>query len=217
MLINVRGWRWRHFVFLVAVRKSGVVVRVVVVMIDRTEVAVVGCVSLSQHVWRDEIRGLRVQRVAGLRWRRLDVRRRETREAQVVFCNEQTVLLSECFSSGKVFTTGSLSTLVKYSSMLQARLELMNFMAFNIAINYLRASVSLQPQPRRHVFCISALYHSWKQLPGVGEHASHNWKWIRKKCIFRARHQHMKDAAGLVSWSPDERPDLCPSLIRPLI
>lgn len=164
MLINVRGRRWRHFVLLVAVRKSGVMVRVVVVMIDGTEVAVVGCVSLSQHVWRDEIRGLCVQRIAGLRWRRLDVCRRETREAQVVFCNERTVLLSECFSSGKVFTTASLSTLGKYSPMLQARLGVMKVMTFNIAINYFRASVSLQTQPRSHVFCISALYHSWKAI-----------------------------------------------------
>lgn len=66
MLINVRGRRRRHFVLLVAVRKSGVVVRVVVVMIDRAEIAVVGCVSLPQHVRSDEIRGLGVQRV-GLR------------------------------------------------------------------------------------------------------------------------------------------------------
>lgn len=111
----------------------------------------------------------------------------------------QTVSVSERFSSGKVFTTGSLSTLGKYSPMLQARLEVMNFMAFNIAINYFRASVSLQTQHCSHVFCVSALCHSWKQLLGVEEHASHNWKLIRKKCIFRARLQHMRDAAGLVS------------------
>lgn len=50
MLINVCGRRLGHFVLLVAVWKPGVMMRVVVVMIDWTKVAVIGCVSLAQHV-----------------------------------------------------------------------------------------------------------------------------------------------------------------------
>lgn len=47
--------------------------RVVVMMVDRPEVAVLCRVSLAQHVRSDEVGRLGVQRVSWLRRRRLDV------------------------------------------------------------------------------------------------------------------------------------------------
>lgn len=50
MLINVCRRRCWHFIFFIGVRKASMMMRVVMMMVDRTKVAVLSRVCLAQHV-----------------------------------------------------------------------------------------------------------------------------------------------------------------------
>ena len=90
MLVDI-GWRWRgHFIFLIRVRKSRVVMCVVMVVINGSKVAVFCRVSLTQHVRCHEIGGLSVDGVWRLRRWCLNVRWCKTAvQAQIIFCEEK--------------------------------------------------------------------------------------------------------------------------------
>lgn len=145
MRVDVGRWRRWHFVFVVGVRKSSMVVTVVVMVIDRPKVAVIGGVALTEHVRCHKVWWLRVQRVSGLGRRCLIVGRCEARQAQIVFCNGREKH-KECQNFSLVRKTYKQSEVCQHVLSIAARWWLharcvvksheRNFMAFNIAINY---------------------------------------------------------------------------------